>query len=96
MSATKTVKPRNTEKQLLSRKLIAFKDYISFFFQERNLFFDDGKRKIDCVLAWKVVSSSDHAEKQEKFKRWRENFFRQLSEEGLELELDERVGGKVT
>ena len=59
--------------------------------QKRNLFFDDGKRKIDCVLAYKEVSAEDQAEKQEKFKRWRQNFFKQLVEEGLELELDERV-----
>ena len=55
------------------------------------MFFDDGKRKIDCVLAYKVVSNPEHAEKQEKFRKWRENFFKQLGEEGLELELDERV-----
>ena len=55
------------------------------------MYFDDGKRKIDCVLAYKVISAPEHADKQEKFRKWRENFYKQLAEEGLQLESDEGV-----
>ena len=50
----KTVKPRMP----YIKKNDCIQRLKFFFFQERNLFFNGGRRKTDCVLAWKVVSSS--------------------------------------
>lgn len=54
--------------------------------QGRNMFFVDGKRRIDYVLAWET--SNNDAKKNEKSKKAREIFEKHLQEEGLELERD--------
>ena len=50
----------------------------------RNMFFEDGKRRIDFILAWNVK----HSKKQEESKKARELFENNLRLEGLELEYD--------
>lgn len=50
------------------------------------MFFKDGKRRIDYVLAWE--SQQDEGKHKEKKKKAREIFEKHLEEEGLELEYD--------
>lgn len=52
----------------------------------RNLFFDDGQRHIDYVLAWEIPKKE--SPDTEKARRAREIFEKNLQEEGLELEYD--------
>lgn len=51
--------------------------------QVRNMFFQDGDRKIDFVLAWKVK-----VKKQQEAEEARMIFETNLRDEGLELEYD--------
>ncbi|XP_046373983.1 anoctamin-1-like isoform X3 [Haliotis rufescens] len=53
----------------------------------RNMFFQDGDRKIDFVLAWKVK-----VKKQQEAEEARMIFETNLRDEGLELEYDKRNG----
>ena len=57
--------------------------------QGRSLFFEDGVRRIDYVLAW----SKNDADGQKRASRanMREVFVRNLDEEGLETEFDVKV-----
>ncbi|KAK3592615.1 hypothetical protein CHS0354_008152 [Potamilus streckersoni] len=53
----------------------------------RNLFFNDGKSRIDYILAWTRPEKED--ENTEKAKKARDIFHHNLQEEGLQLELDD-------
>lgn len=57
---------------------------LRWMFQVRNMFFEDGKRRIDFILAWNVK----HSKKQEEAEKARELFENNLRLEGLELEYD--------
>lgn len=53
------------------------------FMQERSLYFEDGKRKIDFILAYKSADV--------KFPGSRRIFVENLQDEGLEVEYDHKV-----
>ncbi|XP_052808773.1 anoctamin-1-like isoform X3 [Mya arenaria] len=52
----------------------------------RNLFFTDGEKRVDYVLVWEVPEKED--EKSARAQSARENFEKNLVEEGLQLEYD--------
>ena len=54
------------------------------FVQVRNLFFEDGHRRVDFILAWNV----EHGKKQQEAEKARQLFENNLRREGLELEYD--------
>ena len=57
---------------------------LRLMFQVRNLFFEDGQRRIDFILAWNIKANK----KQEEAEKARELFEKNLRQEGLELEYD--------
>ena len=57
---------------------------LRLMFQVRNLFFEDGQRRIDFILAWNFKANK----KQEEAEKARELFENNLRQEGLELEYD--------
>ena len=53
------------------------------------MFFDDGVRRIDYILAWEVPEKKEEEDRnQAKAKKARETFEENLVKEGLELERD--------
>ena len=53
------------------------------------MFFDDGIRRIDYILAWEVPEKKEEEDRnQAKAKKARETFEENLIKEGLELERD--------
>ena len=53
------------------------------------MFFDDGVRRIDYILAWEVPEKKEEEDRnQAKAKKARETFEENLIKEGLELEHD--------
>lgn len=63
--------------------------YFSFFFIQtdpESLFFNDGRRRIDFVLAYKTNTGSN----EDKRKKRREVFEENLRNDGLELEVEEK------
>ena len=61
--------------------------YSPTLFQVRNIYFNDGVRRIDYILAWNVKSK-----KEEESQQARDIFESNLIKEGLEIEHD-LVGG---
>lgn len=54
----------------------------------KTLYFEDGERKIDCIVAYEVDPEDDDADKKEQF---RQTYFNNLQEKGLVLEKAEQA-----
>ena len=63
--------------------------------QGRKLFFEDGVRRIDYVLSWSTKKDEKRREKgqetDQKKKKYRETFEKNLEVEGMQLEYDIKV-----
>ncbi|KAJ8314470.1 hypothetical protein KUTeg_006620 [Tegillarca granosa] len=68
------------------------KSYQDYKAKGRNMFFKDGKRRIDYILAWKTTGKPIDLEESSKA---RAIFEKNLKKEGLHIEYDQRKGEEI-
>lgn len=66
----------NDDQTLLTSKEMADK-------KQKYLYFDDGERKIDCIIAFDVPAEDDDAASKDSY---RKTYFENLQKKGLEIE----------